>query len=247
VLTFNGVDWTPGTFPLHCAEPQSGFCAGLAFDVLSHTSNSLTLHTTPSAGGLTSGLTLKVRKHCTLGTLLPDGGGLVPLVDSISLFSSTGSQTPYFFNSALNRWVDGEGNDKNNVIIPPGRGMVIYSSQARTLMLGHGEVCYVKTTPTKVSVSSRVPQIVGPINPLSANTTLAALGLTGTLQIFNDSLVILEPGTLAQRGTYLYTGTGLINGLGQNADNVVLPTGAGVVINVDSAKNINLNAVQVQP
>ena len=247
VLTFQGVDWAPGTFPTHCAEPQSGVCAGLAFDVVSHSPTTLTLSTTPAAGGLTTGVSLNVRRHCTLGTLLPDGGGLAPLVDSISLFSSTGSQTPYFFNATFNRWVDGEGNDKNNVIIPPGRGMVIYSSQPRTLMFGHGEVCYVKTSPTKVAVAAGVPNIVGPINPISANTTLGALGLTGTLQIFNDSVVILDPGALNQRGTYLFTGTSLIDGRGQNANNVVLPTGAGMVINVDTAKNINLNPVQVQP
>ena len=247
VVHFAGEDWPPGTFALHCAEPQSGVCAGLGFDVLAQSQNSLTLNTTPSAGGLTAGMTFSVRKHCTLGGLLPDGGGLIPLVDSITLFSSTGSQTPYFFNSTLNRWVDGEGNDRHDTVIPPARGMVIYSSQARTVMFGHGTVCYVKTSPSKVAVAASVPNIVGPINPISASTTLGALGLTGTLQIFNDSVVILDPGALTQRGTYLYTGTSLIDGRGQNANNVVLPTGAGMVINVDAAKNINLNAVQVQP
>jgi hypothetical protein len=247
VVHFAGESWEPGTFSLHTAEPQSGVCAGLGFDVLAHSTNTLTLNTTPTAGGLTTGMSFSVRKHCTLGGLLPDGGGLVPLVDSITLFSSTGSQTPHFFNSTLNRWVDGEGNDRHDTVIPPARGMVIYASQARTVMFGHGEVCYVKSTASKVAVSARVPNIVGPINPLSSSTTLAALGLTGTLQIFNDSLVILDPGALNQRGTYLYTGTSLIDGRGQNANSVVLPTGAGVVINVDTAKNINLNAVQVQP
>jgi hypothetical protein len=216
-------------------------------DILSNTTDTLKLDITPAAGGLVAGQVFVIRRQATLGTLLPDGGGFTPFSDSISLFGSSGLQRTFFFNSFSNRWIDGGGLDSHDVVIRQGQGFVIQVSQAKTLMIGHGTVCHVKASPTKVSVTPGVPNLVGPLNPLNLSTTLGALGITGTLEVFNDSLTVLTPGTLLQSGTYLSIGSGLVNGGGQPSDGVSLPTGASVVISVNAPKNITLNPVTVSP
>jgi hypothetical protein len=120
---------------------------------------------------------------------------------------------------------------------------------AKTVTLGKGEICCLKTTTTKIRVHANVPNIIGAMNPLGgATTTLGSLGVTTSLQAFNDSVVTLAPGTLAQTGTYLSTGSSLVNsGTGQTSDSTTLPAGAGVVINVNANKNITVAPVSVTP
>ena len=125
--------------------------------------------------------------------------------------------------------------------------MVLQLTNALTLTLGKGEVCHVKTTPTKIKANASVPNLIGALNPLGTTTTLSALGITSSLQAYNDSIVVLDPGSLAQTGTYLSNGSNLINGLGQNANGTSLPSGASVVINVDTAKNMALTPVTASP
>lgn len=247
LVTFDAPGWTGGEFNLHYAEPASGTCAGLAIDILSNTTTTLKLDTTPAAAGLTNGMVFTVRKHTTIAGLFPDGAGFLPFTDSLSLFTSSGAQQSYFFNSINSTWINALGANSNNVIIRPGQGMVIQATNALTLTLGKGEVCHVKTTPTKIKASASVPNFIGPLNPLGSTTTLSALGITSSLQAFNDSIVVLAPGSFAQTGTYLSTGSNLINGLGQNANSTTLPAGASVVINVDTAKNMALSPVTVSP
>lgn len=245
LVSFPAPGWTGGEFTKHYAEPMSGTSAGLALDVLSNTTDTLKLDTTPAAAGLTSGMTFVLRKHCTLIGLMPDGGGFLPFNDSIALFQSNGSQRLYFWNGA--NWYASNGANSNEIIIRPAQGFVIQSNAILTITLGKGEVCYVKSTPTKIRASGGVPNLVGALNPLGTTTTLGALGITSSLQPFNDSIVTLNPGTLAQTGTFLSTGSGLINGSGQNANNTSLPAGTSIVINVDASKNINLAPVTVAP
>ena len=247
LVTFDAPGWTGGEFTLHYAEPASGTCAGLAIDILSNTTTTLKLDTTPAAAGLTNGRVFTVRKHTTIAGLFPDGGGFLPFTDSLSLFSSNGTQQSYFFNSINSTWISALGANSNNVIIRPGQGMVLQLTNALTLTLGKGEVCHVKTTPTKIKANASVPNLIGALNPLGTTTTLSALGITSSLQAYNDSIVVLDPGSLAQTGTYLSNGTNLINGLGQNANGTSLPSGASVVINVDTAKNMALTPVTASP
>ena len=107
-VQFSAPGWTAGEFNLHYAEPQSGSSAGLAIDILSNTTDTLTLDIDPTEAGLTSGMTFIVRKHNTLAGLLPTGGGFVPFGDTISLLGSTGLQTTYFFNNGTSQWITGE-------------------------------------------------------------------------------------------------------------------------------------------
>lgn len=247
LVTFSSPGWTGSEFNLHYAEPQSGTSSGLAIDILSNTTDTLKLDTTPAGAGLTSGMVFIVRKHATLAGLMPTGGGLVPFTDSVVLFGMTGLQTSYFFNNLTQKWIDAIGTDSSNVIVRPGQGFVINAAGALTVTIGTGEACYVKSTPTRIKASPNAPNLIGALNPLGTTTTLGSLGIVSTLQAFNDSLVTLTPGTLTQGGTFLSNGTNFINGLGQNATNTSLPAGASVVINVNTGKNVTLAPVTVGP
>jgi len=245
LVTFSSPGWTDGAFSKHYAEPLSGASAGLAIDVLSNTVDTLKLNATPAAAGLSNGMVFVLRKHATLAGLLPDGGGFVAYNDTISLFGTGGSQSLYFWNAT--NWITASNTDASEVIIRPGQGFVIQVGVAKTLTIGKGEVAYVKTTPTKIQASSGTPNLVGALNPLGTSTTLGSLGITSSLQPFNDSVVMLNPGSLAQTGTFLTDGTNLLDANFQNANNTALPAGTSVVINVDGSKTISLTPVTVSP
>ncbi len=245
LVSFSAPGWTGGEFTKHYVEPLSGTSSGLAFDVLSNTTDTLKLDTTLAASGLTNGTVLVLRKHATLGGLMPDGGGFLAFNDSIGLFNANGAQKLYFWNNT--NWYDAITANTNDVVIRPGQGFIIQVNTGLTITLGKGEVAYVKTTPTKIRANARVTNLVGALNPLGTTTTLGSLGVTSSLQAFNDSVVTLNPGTLAQGGTFLSNGSNLINGLGQNANNTSLPAGTSIVINVDAAKTINLAPITVGP
>ncbi len=248
-VQFSAPGWTVGEFDLHYAEPQSGICAGLPIDILSNTADTLTLDIDPSEAGLVTGMTFIVRKHATLAGLLPTGGGFLPFSDTISLLGSTGLQTTYFFNNGTNNWINILGEDASNVIVRPGQGFVVQLSSPLTVTFGTGEVCHLKTTPTLVRINANAPNIIGSMNPLGGSTTsLGSMGIATSLQPFNDSLVILNPGPLSQGGTFLSTGTSLINsGTGDDGDSVNVSAGAGVVSNVNTAKKVQIAPVSVTP
>ena len=248
-VQFSSPGWTAGEFNLHYAEPQSGIGAGLPIDILSNTTDTLTLDIDPAEAGLTGGMVFIVRKHATLAGLLPDGGGFVPFSDTISLLGGTGLQTTYFFNNGTSNWINILGDDASNVIVRPGQGFVVQLSSPLTVTFGTGEVCHLKTTSTLVRISPNAPNIIGSMNPLGGSTTtLGSMGIATSLQPFNDSLVILNPGPLSQGGTFLSTGTNLINsGTGDDGDSVNVSAGAGVVINVNAAKKVQLAPVSVSP
>ena len=248
LVSFSAPGWTGGEFTLHYLEPLSGASQGLAMDVLSNTTDTIKLDVTPAEAGLTNGMVFGLRKHATLAGLLPDGGGFVPFNDTIGLIGSSGSQQIYFWSDVSSTWIDATNADASDVVIRPGQGFVIQVGVAKTVTLGNGEVAYVKTTPTQIRATNGIPNLIGALNPLESGTTLAGLGVTGSLAAFNDSLVTLDPGSLVQTGTYLSDGSNLVNSSNfDNSNNVALPAGTSVVINVDAAKNINLTPVTVGP
>ena len=248
LVAFSAPGWNVGDFPLHYAEPQTGVAAGLAIDILSNTSDTLKLNTTPAAAGLTSGMVFTVRKHATLKGLMPDGGGLAALEDTIALFGPTGAQTLYTFESGSQTWITFLGADSSNVVIRPGQGFVITAKFAITLTIGKGEVAYVKSTPTRITVSSKAPNLIGALNPLGSTTTLGALGIASSLTTFNDSVITLNPSTLAKTGSFLTDGTTFYNlSTGAASNGFSLLTGSGVVVTMDVSKNVLLAPVTVAP
>ncbi len=247
LVTFTLPGWSGGDFPLHYAEPQSGSGTGLALDILSNTTDTLKLNTTPAAAGLTNGMVFIIRKHATLRGLLPDGGGFQPFQDTITLIGPDGAQKNYFFNSLNSTWIDVLLNDASNVVVRPGQGFIFQVGAPLTVTLGKGEIAYVKTTATQITATAKVPNLTGALNPLNASTTLISLGILGNLQPFNDSVVTLNPGNFNQTGTFLSDGTDYRDSFFNNADSFALPTGVSVVVDVDTTKNLILSPVVVGP
>lgn len=247
LVQFSAPGWTVNEFNLHYAEPQSGASSGLAMDVLSNTADTLKLNV--PAAQVSAGMVFVVRKHSTLGGMLPDGGGFQAFVDSIALHGTGGHRT-YIFNSFTQTWVTLSGGvNSNNVIVRPGEGFVIQMVTGKTVMLGKGEVCHLKTTPTKIVVHPNVVNLIGQMNPLSGlNTTLNSLGLAGTMAAFQDAVIPLTPGSLSQGGTFVSTGSGLVNlSNGQQGSAVTVGAGAGVVLTTSMQKTVQLTPVSVTP
>lgn len=234
---------------LHTALCGAAFrsSAGLAIEVFSNTASTLKLDAKPAEAGLVNGMVFVLRKHVTLGSLLPDGGGLRAFSDSISLYNGSRVPSTYLWNATARRWIDGLGADASGVVVRPGQGMLIQAGKSLTLTLGLGEACIVKTTPTRVRAAASVPNLLGALNPLAGSTTLGSLGIAGRLRAWNDSVVVLAPGTLTQTGTYLSNGSQFIDGRGTAADATAVPAGAGVVINVDAAKALLFSPPTITP
>ena len=247
LVQFSAPGWTVNEFNLHYAEPQTGASSGLAMDVLSNTADTLKLNV--PAAQVSAGMVFVVRKHSTLGGMLPDGGGFQPFVDSIALHGTGGHRT-YIFNSFTQTWVTLSGGvNSNNVIVRPGEGFVIQMVTGKTVMLGKGEVCYLKTTPTKIVVHPNVVNLIGQMNPLAGQTTtLNSLGLAGTMAAFQDAVIPLTAGSLSQGGTFVSTGSGLVNlSNGQRGSAVTVGAGAGVVLTTSMQKTVQLTPVSVTP
>lgn len=249
LVQFDDPGWTPGEFSLHYAESRSGSSTGLPINILSNTSDTLKLDITPSSIGLISGSAFIIRKHATLRGLLPDGNGFTPGVDTFCLFGSNGLQTLYYFSNVTNTWIDILNNDASDVVVRPAQGFVIHLTTAKTISFGRGDICHVKTTPTQIRIHANVPNLAGALNPLGGATArLEDTVVSGSMQAYNDSVVTLSPGPLMQTGTYLAAGPAFINSSnGSNGNNTTLPAGSGVVINVNTAKNVIVPAVNVAP
>jgi hypothetical protein len=249
LVTFDAPDFTAGVFDLHYAEPLSGSAAGLAIDILSNTTDTIKLDATPTEAGVSAGTIMVIRKHATLGSLFPGGGGFASLDDSISLRDATGKQFTYLWNGITSKWISGTINDANNVLVRPGQGMIIQVSTAKNIVLGNGDVCHVKTTPTRVQlIANNKINIVGPLNPTASDYTLGTLNIVSALSPLDDSLVILKSnGSLKQDGTYLNYQGSFIDGLGNNANSTVVPAGSSFILNVSSAKTVSLPPTVVSP
>jgi hypothetical protein len=247
LVSFASPGWAAGSFVRHYAEPLSGPVSGLAVDVLSNTADTLKLDMTPAALGLSAGAVVVVRKHVTLGLLFADGGGLEPFGDTVGIISSAGTQSGYLWSDVSNTWINGLGVNANNTVIRPGQGIVIQVGTAKTLLFGMGEICHVKTTPTRVIARPAMPNFLGPVNPTGSGFTLGALGFTSVFDEYNDGVALLTPGTLAQSGGYLSNGTIMINGLGSDASAVPLMPAASFVVGMNAQKTLLLPATVVSP
>lgn len=247
LVQFSAPGWTVNEFNLHYAEPQTGASSGLAINVLSNTADTLKLDVAPAA--LSAGTVFVVRKHTTLAGMMPDGGGFQAFVDSIALHGTGGHRT-YIFNSFTQTWVTLSGGvNSNNVIVRPGEGFVIQMVTGKTVMLGKGEVCHLKTTPTKIVVHPNVVNLIGQMNPLAGqSTTLNSLGLAGTMAASQDAVIPLTAGSLSQGGNFVSTGSGLVNlSNGQQGSAVSVGAGAGVVLTTSMQKTVELTPVSVTP
>ncbi|HEX2750364.1 MAG TPA: hypothetical protein VHM91_20325 [Verrucomicrobiales bacterium] len=230
VITQTGAGWTVNQFQTsanpavdssHFIEILSGPAAsvGMIYDIVSNTATTVTVEgsTTP----LTGAITYCIRKHVTLGTLLPGGGGLTNGSDSISVVNPNASISNYVFNGLY--WEDsGSGDDSSNRVIYPGQGFIIGRGGATpaTITIGGNEVSYVKSGVTKIPLyyhaGNPYRNFVGLINPLVSDTagtdfnTLGNFGLVAGLVAGSDLINIITTSgnfktsaTLTSNGLYL--------------------------------------------
>lgn len=247
--------WSAGAFNLHYIEILDGPWAGLAFDVIGNSTTSLTIQGNlgPSGYNLSSNVKYCVRKHATLGGIFKRGAGLGAYSDVITVVDDTGAAGKYYYSDDTEAGhivaLDGVTN-RDNVIIYPGQGIILNLTGARTLVFGSGEVCYVKTTPTKVPLYRNVVSFVGRMNPVVSRNALGdglgalevarlngqELGLIGSnLGSYSDVVTTFGRvgGIFAKTGTYFYDGdTGsLVTVLGEPVDSSkVLPNGVAFTI-----------------
>jgi hypothetical protein len=250
VITQTGAGWTvnqfqtaaaPATDSSHFIEILSGPAnsVGMIYDIVSNTATTLTVEGSTTI--LTGSITYCIRKHVTLGTLLPGGGGLTAGSDSVSLVNANASISSYVYNGLY--WEDsGSGDDGSNRAIYPGQGFIIGRGGATsaTITIGGNEVSYVKSGVTKVPLyrhaGNPYRNFVGLINPLVSDTpgadfnTLGNFGLVQGLVAGSDLVdVITVTGTFKTTGTYTSNGLYLEDvGSGDDGSNVQIRNGTSI-------------------
>jgi hypothetical protein len=249
VITQTGAGWTvnqfqtsanPATNSSHFIEILSGPAAavGMIYDIVSNTATTVTVEgsTTP----LTGAITYCIRKHVTLGALLPGGGGLNAGSDTVSIVNSDASIETFTYNGG--NWEDGGSlEDGTNKVIYPGQGFIITraGNVPATVTIGGNEVSYVKAGATKIPLYHHngipVRNMVGLINPLVSDAgvndfnTLGNFGLVAGLSAGADTVDVFS-----LTGNFVTLGTFLSNG-GNMEDGGSLEDGTNVKIRNGSA------------
>lgn len=222
---------SPG-FGNHYVEILSGPNTGLILDIVSNTATTIRVSGTPT---LAAGTTYCVRKHVTLGSLLNDGAGVVAGEDLVIVLDSNGNEVNALYDGA-GVWSDATTlADLSDYVLYPGQGFLYLPSDTRTLTIGGGDISYVKSGDTRVSLVSGVPTLVGLINPLVANTPSDPIYSTtavNTLTQFGLRVSPVTPGLGMTADSDLVV-TFSSDGLLDTVNNVLL----------DSASNDLLDAV----
>ncbi len=253
VITQTGAGWTANQFQTaanpavdssHFIEILSGPAAavGLIFDIVSNTATTLTVEGNTTVLG-SGAVTYCIRKHATLGTVLPGGGGLLTGQDLVTLYNPNGSSNNYVFNSLY--WEDSfTGDDVTNRVIYPGQGFVIThtGNTPAVITIGGNEVSYVKSGATKVPLyyhaGAPARNMVGLINPLVSDSgandynTLGNFGLVaGLAQIVDLVQVFTTDGTFKSTVTYDSNGLYVEDGFtGDDASSVKVRNGSAIRI-----------------
>ena len=261
-----GAAWVSGGFANHYVEIKEGPMEGLILDIVGNDENSLTvegdlLAAPPSGYGLNGDEKYSIHKHATLGTLFPGGGGLAAFTDSVRLFFSDGSDKTYLYSGS--NWVDGLFQNSDDVAVYPGQGMVFTVGGVRSVTFGGNEISTVKSSPTLVPVYSGQINLLGAINPLvttdagdplfgksvplgaddAATTGVIenGVGVKDVFTPFTDSVrLFARDGLLTDQGTFLYSGSNMIDGLFQNSDSVGILTGSAFVVSVGGDKLVKI-------
>lgn len=248
-------------FSNHYVEIKTGPWEGLPLDILSNMGETITVEGDlgPSGFQLSGDEAYFIRSHVTLIRLLPSSCGLVQGVDSVTVYDASGSPQSYTFDG--NNWIDGEGNNANNVKIRPGQGFQITAAQARTLTIGNSEVTIVKNSPTWVLLRPGSLNLIGAVNPLVATDTAdplfpselplgsddldtseveQGLGLKDSFDSFTDSVRIISRDGAFSGTTFLFSGTNLIDALATDADGEKVPVGSAVAVTVGTQKYVRI-------
>lgn len=194
-------------YPKYYAEIVSGGSEGLVLDISSNSATALTMASAVTPAGL-RGTTVQIaiREHVTLDKIIQGASGLSDLLDAASVFDAAGAQSIRYYVSGS--WVkDDYTTPAGHTVIYPGTGFVFSPAGTVTLTLT-GEV---KPTKTQVPLYTTTTNIVGPMNPASAekfyNNTLAA-AMAPLLDGLNN---FSTDGNMSIQGTYYSDGTQILN------------------------------------
>ena len=230
-ISQTGATWTANQFatltpgPSHYVEVLSDAThpeyAGMVLDITANAAASITC-TVPTGFAPSATMTYAVRKHVLLGELLGDASGVVAFEDLVVLYGPDGSEINASYQGA-GVWKEAlEGiTDLSNNVLYPGHGFIFLPTDVRTLTIGGGNISYVKSGPTQVSLNAGIPALIGLVNPLVATSptdpihvvpgdpsdnTLTETGLRQGLIVDTDSIT-----TLSDDGNY-----SVINTIGKN-------------------------------
>lgn len=253
VITFGSNLFTAnqftGTGNQHYFRLNNGSNAGEFSTIVANTANSITLSDNLSAVLATTS-TFSVTPFWTLGTALPNGGGLQggtsaagATTDNVILYNANFVGTTYFYNTSNNRWQTGI-SDSSNVIIPPGTGFAVERKQNSVASIVLPGSVPLGSTSVDVngstSGSATRNTLVGSAYPL-ASRRLAEIGLytgtSGATGVFPansasaaDTVTIFNPATGAQTIYYYHLGNNRWQTGVSDASNVTIPEGSAVLI-----------------
>lgn len=248
-FVFPASSFTSGAFnaanghPTHYIEVVSGDEAGLAFDIASNTTDTITISGSTTGLGLTGTETITIRPHVTLGTLFADSSVLSAFEDIITRYPVSGVSEAYGWNGTNWRKLGSSGSS-NHVTIVPGEGFVFYTESPKAVSF----VGAVKTSPTKFFLApNNRPNLIGTTHP-AAGRTFSQIGLADALTPYNDVITSYATNNkiLQSTGSYVYTGTGFRQlGVG-SADNFIVPVAEAIVINLSGTNGSVLTTVSIQ-
>jgi hypothetical protein len=241
VLTLTGGGLTASSFTNHYAEIITvDSRQGCIADIAANSATTVTLSAANTA--FTAGTRITIRPQATLASLFPGGGGLAALSDSVSVVDSNAVKKLYYWNSSSGKWMDALGVDASNIVIRPGYGFIIQTGAARTLTFGtNGLISWPKAGPTQIELLASKNNWVGPLSPLGGNTTLSATGFRSAMRPLNDSVNLYKTdGTFKRVGTYLWSGSAYINGLGANSDTLAIPASSAHILSVGVSTTVKL-------
>ncbi|MBS0656621.1 MAG: TIGR02597 family protein [Verrucomicrobia bacterium] len=228
----------------HFIEVTNGAGAGVIADIVSNTTNTITLSEDISAF-LTGGTsTIRIRPHWTIGTALPTAGfqsaATASNADKLTLVNgSTGALTTYFVHTT-GQWRAGASNAAD-VVLRPDVGL-LFERQVTSgtgvsftltgeVKLGATEIAVYGGAAQKTTlVPNPYPLASRQLNQLNLFTNNVATGLVGgNTAAQADNLVVIAAGGSPSTTYFLHT-TGQIRVGASDRSTDTIPEGAAVLI-----------------
>jgi len=242
-ISSSGSALTSGTYnagssgPIYYMEVlTTGSAQGLIVDVISNGTNTITVNANLANFGVTQTTSFCIRPHTTLASLFPANCGLTS-VDSVKLFFPNNTSQVFSFTGSGDGWAFGNV-DVGGQIIYPAQGFIITTQGAESVSI----MGYVKPGPTIVPLYAGALNAVGTVNPmLSGTQTLSTYNLPAALGLFDTAKVFTDDGTLScPQGAYVYNGTAMVDGSGNNVGSTTVNPGDSLVVNVQNNEYLTL-------
>jgi len=230
-------DGTPN-YPRAYVEILSGTYAGVAFDISSVTSNTVTIDSPSDLNG--QNVSFAIRNHVTLGDVFTPASGMSEYSDAITLFNSDGSTSIRYLAGGVVT-TDDFTTLAGHTPIYPGSGVILNIGGNVTLSL----VGSVKSTVAKVPVYPGVNNIVGTLDP-SSNLKATASTLATSLGAFTDSATLYSNNGNFALQNFIYSDGASVTDDSFNAydptNSPVISSGSGLIVNVPAPSYIVLNS-----